>query len=98
MAESAVRRNLRGLRARDAPGRTAAPRFDARQDSGETTGDHGAFVTVAEAIAQGEAWGGHNGPRARTAHLRRSEIRLRLGGRSQTRRRGRPHHATTSGR
>jgi hypothetical protein len=28
-------------------------------DSGEMTGDHGPFETVAEAIAHGEAWGRH---------------------------------------
>ncbi|SAK52262.1 hypothetical protein [Caballeronia ptereochthonis] len=28
-------------------------------DSGEMTGDHGLFDTVAEAIAHGEAWGRH---------------------------------------
>ncbi|SAL76103.1 hypothetical protein AWB74_04937 [Caballeronia arvi] len=28
-------------------------------DSGEMTGDHGLFETVAEAIAHGEAWGRH---------------------------------------
>jgi hypothetical protein len=28
-------------------------------DSGEMTGDHGPFGTVAEAIAHGEAWGRH---------------------------------------
>jgi hypothetical protein len=28
-------------------------------DSGEMTGGHGAFETVAEAIAHGEAWGRH---------------------------------------
>lgn len=30
-------------------------------DSGEMTGDHGPFETVAEAIAHGEAWGRHCG-------------------------------------
>jgi len=28
-------------------------------DSGEMTGDHGPFGTVAEALAHGEAWGRH---------------------------------------
>ncbi|MDR5819768.1 hypothetical protein [Caballeronia sp. LZ043] len=28
-------------------------------DSGEMTGDHGPFETVAEALAHGEAWGRH---------------------------------------
>ncbi|SAL19272.1 hypothetical protein AWB71_00915 [Caballeronia peredens] len=28
-------------------------------DSGEMTGDHGPFETVAEAVAHGEAWGRH---------------------------------------
>ena len=29
------------------------------EDSGELTGNHGPYVTVAEAIAHGEAWGRH---------------------------------------
>jgi hypothetical protein len=29
------------------------------EDSGEMTGDHGPFTTVADAIAHGEAWGRH---------------------------------------
>jgi hypothetical protein len=28
-------------------------------DSGDMTGDHGPFATVAEAMAHGEAWGRH---------------------------------------
>jgi hypothetical protein len=29
------------------------------EDSGEMTGNHGPYVTMAEAIAHGEAWGRH---------------------------------------
>jgi len=29
------------------------------EDSGELTGNHGPYVTMAEAIAHGEAWGRH---------------------------------------
>jgi hypothetical protein len=30
-----------------------------KENSGEMTGDHGPFATVAEAFAHGEAWGRH---------------------------------------
>jgi hypothetical protein len=29
------------------------------EDSGDLTGNHGPYVTVAEAVAHGEAWGRH---------------------------------------
>ncbi|WP_244848335.1 hypothetical protein [Caballeronia sp. SL2Y3] len=49
----AVRMRVARLDGRPLHGSTLA------SDSGEMTGDHGPFATVAEAMAHGEAWGRH---------------------------------------